>query len=121
MTENLLLNSLQNLFGWMNVLIGLGAAAFAASYVRRSRWAGLIAVAFTLGVLNLVGFRVLMPLVIRNNPPDAPHRVAEVALGGAVVGVVMQATLVVGVIGLLTELRRAQRRRELGEPATGAA
>jgi len=122
MRESFLLNSLQNLLGWMDVLIGLGAAAFAASYFGRSRWAGVVAIAFALGVLNLVGSRILMPWAIRNNPPDVQHRIAEVALVGAVVGFLMQATLIVGVIGLLTELRRAQRRREFGqEPPTGAA
>jgi len=114
MTENLLLNSLQSLFGWMDVLIGLGAAAFAASYFGRSRWAGVIAIAFAFGALNLVGSRILIPMVVSNNPPDVPHRIAQVVLGLAVAGFVMKVTLVVGVVGLLTELRRAQRTRELG-------
>ena len=112
MFENLALARLQQLIGWAGVLVTLGAAAMAASYLRRSRWAAAVAAGFGLMAVNHIAAQVLIPWIVRSNPSNVATRVGMASFGMSVVGVIALATLVFGVVGTFSELSRAKRIRE---------
>ena len=112
LAENVALGRIQQLIGWVVFLVTIGAAAIAASYVRRSRWAAAIAGGFALMGVNGLAARVLLPLIIRRNPPNVSTQVSRASFGLSVVGLMALATLVFGVVGTLSELSRAKRLQE---------
>src|SRR5579864_7210527 len=101
LTENLLMNRLQVLIAWLGILVSIGAAALAASYSRRSRWAGLVAAGFALMAVNQTAAQVLIPLIVKRQESDVAMQVSRTVFGISVLGLTAQATLVLGVAGAL--------------------
>ena len=110
--ENLALGRLQVLIGWVGFLVTIGAAAMAASYIRRSRWAAAVAAGFALMAVNHAVAQLLMPSIVRRSAPNVATQVSRMVFGTSVLGFIALATLVLGVVGVLSELSRAKRIRE---------
>ena len=109
---NLALGRLQQLIGWVGVLVTVGAAVMAASYLHRTRWAAALAGGLALLAMNGLAGQVLIPWIIRANPSNVAAQVGRASFGMSVLGLIALVTLVLGVIGTLSELSHAKRIRE---------
>jgi len=96
--------------GWLSVLVSLGAAAFCATRLGRVPWAGVLMAGFGLQALVSVFFRVVTLF--------AGHGLSSLGPGlalASLLGIAGHVTIVVGVVGLLSQPGPAPRRRP-GDP-----
>ncbi|SRR5579859_4661119 len=112
LAENMALGGIQQLIAWIGVLVTIGAAAMATSYLRRTRWAAAVAGGFALLALNGIAGQILLPMIIKENPSNVATQVSRASFGLSLVGLMGFAILVLGVMGTFSELSRAKRIRE---------
>jgi len=96
----------QHLIAVLGILVALGGAAFCGAYTRRSRWAVLLMGAFladaAVGILLTIG----LPYLVRGAGNDV-SRIGQLYLVASALGLAVRVAVVIGVAGLLSDLRAA--------------
>jgi hypothetical protein len=97
---------LREAVGWLSVLVSMAGLAVCALQFGRVRWAGVLLAGFALQALVSAFYRALTLLALGAGGRGLGAALSLVSL----LGVLGDVAVVVGVAGLLSELRRAASR-----------
>ena len=95
---------LREAVGWLSVLVSMGGLAVCALQLGRVRWAGVLLGGFALQALVSAFYRVFTLLAMRAGGGRGLGAALSLV---SLLGVLGDVAVVVGVAGLLSELRRA--------------
>ena len=96
--------ALQGLLSGLHVLVALAGIGVSVFYLSRSRWAALLAAAFTVEAFVAVSYRVLVFAVTRGAMPSDALQTAYLVLG--LLNVLSSAAIVTGLAFVLGALPR---------------
>lgn len=94
---------LREAVGWLSVLVSVAGLVVCALQLGRLRWAGVLMGGFALEALVSAFYRVFTLLALRAGGAGLGAALSLVSL----IGVLGHVAIVVGVAGLLADLRRA--------------
>lgn len=107
----------QGIVGLASILVTTFGAVAAMTYVKRSRWASIVAAGLSLQAVGQLAGQVMIPVLVLAQSSDAADFSRE-SLGLSVFALIARITVVVGITGMLAEVSRAKRKTEVSSSDT---